>query len=494
MTATALTLSNCHLTIPALYFRGINDMYVRHSRIQHGVGQGSFHSATVEFSATGRHRFDYVFDCGALKYAKLSPEFQYALKRVSLTKRAPGGNKAVLDLMVLSHFDADHMNGAQSLVKRYAVDRIVLPYLGVEELALIIASQADAIDKDTLKELHGLANGVGKLWKRPVTMVKTGPRKTEERVFSDDPQREPPDAERSEPPRTQEFPHPVSVVLESTGAAPGTVMLDEDNLVVGSSSAGRHDTWKLRFWNRGLHATLGELILRSLKHIGFPVEALSDKAEGAQAIITWLDTKPVTVRAKRGQGRTQTSKPKGNRDLAIEAYREAITEFAPAWMNEASGDCLANFLSLGLYSGPGFRLSRIIRKEHHDSYQQYCRHCYSRSEREVVLPGWIGTGDAPLGEPGIWQDFERHYKRELPQTQTVVVPHHGAAPNAGARFYNPGLNHRPRVNAVISYAVRNSHGHPHPSVLADIAYAGGRLLRVTDDTRLGYQEIYLFRP
>ncbi|OCW24421.1 hypothetical protein C9382_28755 [Pseudomonas aylmerensis] len=354
MTATALTMLNCHLTIPALYFRGINDMYVRHSRIQHGVGQGSFHSATVEFSATGRHRFDYVFDCGALKYAKLSPEFQYALKRVSLTKRAPGGNKAVLDLMVLSHFDADHMNGAQSLVKRYAVDRIVLPYLGVEELALIIASQADAIDKDTLKELHGLANGVGKLWKRPVTMVKTGPRKTEERVFSDDPQREPPDAERSEPPRTQEFPHPVSVVLESTGAAPGTVMLDEDNLVVGSSSAGRHDTWKLRFWNRGLHAT--------------------------------------------------------------------------------------------------------------------------------------------LGEPGIWQDFERHYKRELPQTQTVVVPHHGAAPNAGARFYNPGLNHRPRVNAVISYAVRNSHGHPHPSVLADIAYAGGRLLRVTDDTRLGYQEIYLFRP
>ena len=34
---------------------------IRHSRVQHGVGQGSFHSATVEAMVNGDlYRFDYI--------------------------------------------------------------------------------------------------------------------------------------------------------------------------------------------------------------------------------------------------------------------------------------------------------------------------------------------------------------------------------------------------------------------------------------------------
>lgn len=461
-------------------------MYVRHSRIQHGVGQGSFHSATVEFRSTnGMHRFDYIYDCGALKYARQTPELQYALSRVSLERREAGWSKAVLDLLILSHFDSDHMNGAQDLVARFSVERIVLPYLGIDELALVIASQADVIDEPTILQLHGLASGNSTLWGRPVTMVQTGPRDNEENPFQADP---PPwlrGDEHFEQPPAQDLPRGVSVILESTGASLDSVMSDEDNLIAGPAPLGVSDSWTLRFWNRGLDARLGSLIQASLARVGFPIQALSDKANGGQAIVAWLNIKPQRARAKKGKKATGSQ---NNRKLAVEAYREAIQQFAPTWLNEVSGRRLDNFLSLGLYSGPGFRFndSELSCSELNSDYW------YRSSRGHNQLAGWIGTGDAPLGETAIWQDFEAHYKNELPQTQTVVIPHHGAAPAGGTRFYNPGLNHRRGVNSVISCGSRNNHGHPHPSVLAGIFYADGRLVKVTEKNRFGFQENYLF--
>lgn len=469
-------------------------MHVRHSRIQHGVGQGSFHSATVEFSLAPNveHRFDYIYDCGALKYWREAPGLLYALSRVSLDKRGAGGSKAILDLLILSHFDSDHMNGAKKLVNRYSVDRIVLPYLGIQELALVIANQAEMIDGDTIRQLHALTHGDDKFWGCPVTMVQTGPRQSEGRPGQADPR---PVLETGELPAAQEFPHRVSVFLESTDARPDRVMSDEDNLIVRALSSQPDDAWKLRFWNRGMAARLGELILQHLAEVTFPVEALSDRVNGAQAIIAWLDFKPVKAPRKRAQTSVKSVKEPSHRDLALEAYRKAITEFAPTWQNEASGDSLANFLSLGLYSGPRFG-SHDWQQAFHTPYPQghwTCGNCNALHWREdEVLPGWIGTGDAPLGEPGIWQDFELHYSLELPQVQTVVVPHHGAAPQASTRFYNPKLNHREGMTAVVSYGVRNSYGHPHPSVVAGVAYAGAQLVHVTEDTRLGFQEIYSF--
>lgn len=468
-------------------------MNVKHSRVQHGVGQGSFHSATVEVEAvSGRYRFDYVYDCGALaSYGRQTPGLKNALGRISLEPREMGASKAVLDLMVLSHFDADHMNGARTLVDRFEVDRIVLPYLGIDELALVIASQADVFNESTVVQLHGLANGSTTLLGRPVTMVKTEPRNAEDRALTDEPQSTL--EERAEPPPVQEFPRRASVVIEGSDASPGVVMSDEENLIIKPSDNGVHRTWKLRFWNRGLDPVLSKLIRQTLNQVGFPIAALHDRHNGAQTIITWLKVKHYKGPAKKGHGGKKASGPRTNRDLAVAAYREAIEKYKPTWLNEVTGKKLENFLSVGLYSGPGFDfkpedLGSIGLHENLMGTHLY-RHLASR---QMSRAGWIGTGDAPLGEPLIWQDFETHYKVELALTQTVLVPHHGAAPTGGTRFYNRGLNPHSWINSVISYGSRNTHGHPHPSVLAGIAYANGRLLLVNENTPLGFQEIHVF--
>ena len=85
-------------------------MDVTHFRIQHGVGQGSFHSATVQ---ADRARFDYVYDCGARAGSGKSNELKRNIDSLGLERRASVSGGGVLDVLVLSHYDADHLNGAQ---------------------------------------------------------------------------------------------------------------------------------------------------------------------------------------------------------------------------------------------------------------------------------------------------------------------------------------------------------------------------------------------
>jgi glyoxylase-like metal-dependent hydrolase (beta-lactamase superfamily II) len=152
-----------------------NMMRVVHSRLQHGVGQGSFHSASVEVSEVSgtRYRFDYVYDCGALVGSKASPHLLNAIKRMDLSRRVDS-DRAVIDALVLSHFDRDHIVGAELLVKKFFVRRIYVPYLSPMKLALVLAGQETPLDEFYVRELHGLANGTALLFEVPVTMVQSG--------------------------------------------------------------------------------------------------------------------------------------------------------------------------------------------------------------------------------------------------------------------------------------------------------------------------------
>lgn len=463
-------------------------MTVSHTRIQHGVGQGSFHSASVLFSeGERRRRFDYIYDCGALANWRKTPELSFNLKRIWLEAR-PGGSKPVLDLLVLSHFDWDHMNGASEIVESYDVDRIVLPYLGPVELALIVASQAATIDNHAIMQLHNIAMGGGTLWGRPITMVKKGAR--EERRPDD---HETPDFFSDADGLPTDGP-PERAIVRTLGGdgSLGRVITDDQDLIAGGVSGSSAFSWKVRFWNRGFEEKLGDLICQELARVGFPVHSLEDREKGAGDIVAWLNVKYRNGRSKLGRGGKKSPRPNSNRDLAVAAYRRAIDRYEPYWAVEVEGKRLSNFLSLGMYSGPATKFYTVERHYLGGHDHRLVGHCYRHFCHDECLPGWMGTGDAPLGEPAIWEDFKSHYRHELSRTQTILVPHHGAAPKLGPRFYNSELNHQPRLNAVISYGKKNQYGHPHPSVLSQIMMVDGKLIAVTEDTRLGFQESYRF--
>lgn len=461
---------------------------ITHSRIQHGVGQGSFHSASVEAQAGERnYRFDYVYDCGALVGKGRTHELMRAIKRMDVDRRQGMGRKGVIDLLVLSHYDQDHINGAEVLIGRFRVNRIVVPYLSPAELALVLASQAANISSAMVTELHQLANGSQTLFGVKVTMVRPNDSDAGndggDGVGGDggggDGPDEPVDGERG----TAEWPPRPMVPSVGPSRQPlGHVMMGRDDVQLVGSATTQLPFWKLRFWNRGVADDLLVYLFDELVNCDFPLHALDDPT-AASDLAQWL-----TVSA--------------NRKTTVEAYGKAIARYAPAWASEATEDKLTNFLSLAMYSGPypaekGAQLEPKVDAwlPAADGYPQIA--CCSHEDfrywrpRGRNLVGWMGTGDAPLGEQAVWADFAAHYLAELPLTGTVLVPHHGSAPLGGPRYYNPCLHPHPGMLAVISFGKTNIYGHPRAAVLKQLLSARATIEFVTEDTALGLHEVFV---
>ena len=75
---------------------------------------------------------------------------------------------------------------------------------------------------------------------------------------------------------------------------------------------------------------------------------------------------------------------------------------------------------------------------------------------------------------------------------TVQIPHHGAAPKAGPKFFNSALLPENCMNAVISAGARNRYGHPTTQVIKEVLAAHACLEIVTEESWLGFQEVFNF--
>lgn len=456
-------------------------MRIVHSRVQHGVGQGSFHSASLEVMADdGRHyRFDYVYDCGALKGSAASPALKRSIDRMDLADRVGSGGRPVIDALVLSHYDRDHIIGAALLAKKFLVKRIFVPFLSPPELMLVVAGQAEALNEAEVTALQGLALGGQTLFGVPVTMITPGDGDTDLGPATD-PDGQPPGPDAADNARRGP-PGELEATDGPTGSALGPSLASTRNVQLGFGRHRAQPLWKLRFWNRGVSDELLAHLFEALVACDFPLAALFEPS-AIDEVLDWLEDSQ-------------------HRRATLQAYRDAIAQFAPAWAGEVSGQKLANFLSLGLYSGPESPAAGLpwfyeeIRARGGFPWGD-SRRWYPYGRRGRHSPsgrlGWLGTGDAPLGEAGVWSDFSIHYAAELQTALTVQVPHHGAAPRHGPKFYNAGLHPEPGMNAVISVGKANTYGHPTVAVLKEVMAAGGDLQVVTEDTGVGFHEVIVF--
>lgn len=460
-------------------------MNILHSRMQHSVGQGSFHSATLEVLTDGTttQRFDYVYDCGTHSGGK-EAILKNCIKRLDVTQRS-GSEVPVIDALVLSHYDQDHINGAKFLAEKFDVKRIFLPYLSPEDLAFVIASRCDELTTDAIIQLHRIANGGSALFGVPVVMVAKGQRPGDDvnRATPPNPNKEP-SGEIRPPISDVSAIRSIQLILSDTGAEVGNLLHDDQELLLFTKADELNlSFWMLRFWNRGLDKNLKTTIKNKLVLIGFPVDSLSSPTE-ASTVLEWLAVSE-------------------NKNKLLNAYRQALSTFNPKWISESAGKKLANLLSIGLYSGPSdlelensARIKRTSYKrfapnENPNDRAWWFRHFY-HSEYPNHQSGWLGTGDAPLGEPEIWKDFASHYKKELSNTLTVLIPHHGSASRSGPKSYNSKLNHQAGVISVISFGKFNSYGHPRASVLKSILAASGDIQLITEEDAPGLLEVLQF--
>lgn len=103
------------------------------------VGQGLFMTGRLEGINGGQ--FNWVYDCGSTSGAS---ERDKAIQcyRNDLTQRK-------IDLVILSHFDNDHINGIIKLIEGISVHTLLLPYVPLWQ-RLLIAIKQGVTELDTL--------------------------------------------------------------------------------------------------------------------------------------------------------------------------------------------------------------------------------------------------------------------------------------------------------------------------------------------------------
>src|SRR5215469_6159963 len=90
------------------------------------VGQGLFAFGLLRRNVGGARFFQWVYDCGTSSSQELVD---------AAISRMPRPNQFYpprLDLVVLSHFDRDHISGISKLVREYQIDTLMLPYVAQE--------------------------------------------------------------------------------------------------------------------------------------------------------------------------------------------------------------------------------------------------------------------------------------------------------------------------------------------------------------------------
>lgn len=119
--------------------------------IYHPVGQGLFFSSKI---IVGEQEFNFVYDCGgSLKEERWKKVMDDYIKTLPLTNNEGNEKKRKLDLLIISHFHKDHINGLETLLERVKLNTVILPYLSPLELLLYAIVNAEFLDRPHLRFL-----------------------------------------------------------------------------------------------------------------------------------------------------------------------------------------------------------------------------------------------------------------------------------------------------------------------------------------------------
>lgn len=107
----------------------------------HAVGQGLFYSGNIKIKPTANisKNFTFIFDCGSDN--KKPKEEEIDDFRIS---KWPAPEK--LDLLIISHFHSDHINGIRRLIEGRGLSRVITPFISYTDriaLSLIFSASGD---------------------------------------------------------------------------------------------------------------------------------------------------------------------------------------------------------------------------------------------------------------------------------------------------------------------------------------------------------------
>lgn len=460
-------------------------------RVQYGVGQGAFHTQSItiddnywwrrdlQFPPEGL-RFDFVFDCGSDE-SKVSNPLPDSIKHYRPKRSLAKPKEAeIVDALFISHFHNDHINGISQLCNTKTVNRIFAPFHTEEDVLAVILRSSEWLEATQVpaEQLATFLTELGHLYRR-------------ERLFGRptiyvippnmDNGIQPPESLTD--PELPPFPAGLKVPNSVNTSA---CFSDGDALTFGATDPW-WDVWEIKTWHFRLdHPTPSTHWQQAIKDLKVKLSAIF----GTPSAISPAKAKGLLK--KVGDIRKDLCKAldidkvkhAGNHNLvSLCVYSGPPTD---AWNPEESAVHRMNGPSIAPRQTE-IHLDFSLRSPKLGHLQGECH-----AEGENTLrTGWLGTGDTPLGDAAVWQDFDDRlgWLSRSERVATVQIPHHGSADSSAGSYYNPKLLGNPEMLAVISAAAYSNDKHPTLAVLSDILQRGNPVVHIHEFVRPGLIEI-----
>lgn len=448
-------------------------MHLHHVRVQHPVGQGFFHTGTVEDSSGGELK--YVVDCGAMaRYAAARD------REVDQIIRSWANTKPI-DFLFVSHAHADHINGIPRLLdvdSGLRVDTIVLPLLDEEERLIAFA--------------------------RTSSEDPTAASSTFYRDFI------------AEPVTALERFQPAQILFVESGQGDGRAPFSGQDGPDGRDPGGtdqanrQEHNWKL----------VGRGVLRQVDtppaaRSGAETAASDGRTVRTSAmpdtlgvivpfeddqqwlLVTYVDPMVTAERGRFLRGLAKilgTTVPTLKRKLQDPAYLRQLLTTRESELRQAYAGVESdlNLTTLCLYSGvKPPPLTHRTHKPRQDYPLYWGRFGRLRLHGTLLhRTGWLGTGDAQLKHMGRRTRLFEHYGALLNVVQTMTLPHHGSEHNFSAEV----LTHVQPEYLVAAADKFSKWRHPGTGVVQAAASSGRTVSTVTSSEASRVEEVLsLFR-
>lgn len=154
------------------------------TRTFHPVGQGAFYSE--KFETKNGDTFTIVYDCGSTTLPK---------ERLDCKIKTAFPKDSKIDILFISHFHADHINGIETLKKHYNnIETVILPELTPEAkvlLKIVYFLENDPFDKPSYEKFEQLIDDPASFFGEERTQIITIKPVDEESRFNDEQLSEP---------------------------------------------------------------------------------------------------------------------------------------------------------------------------------------------------------------------------------------------------------------------------------------------------------------
>ncbi len=430
-------------------------------RYHYPVGQGIFSAQIIRGP---EKKYVCVYDCGSTDGSKNIPVYANKLAQEA-------GEK--IDLLVISHFDADHVNGVKELDKIFKIEKIVIPYLSLQERILFLLNKewqgVNSVDNPF--DAKGFLRCVLKMFSD--TYEGDNPLHDDDLYFEDS---------------IVEFSNR-EVTREVIQLQPGSFPSVEWEFMHFSVYSNRYKEKREEFigafarefikqFSKNINSINAGFIADNWQVIKNVYDAVFDDMKDKYPKSGRLDYNKSSVILYSG-----LVDDNSNVDYCYESSIEEGGWLCGCHLESSGHTCIVNDNNYRKYfcmQCADSQEYRLLTKEFRWWHDYQC--CKNHT-------GWLGTGDAYFKIFGnCYELSEKLGVGRLAAVRELIVPHHGSKNNSRPAFFNL-FNNFFNVICII-HSKPDSYGHPHKDVIKYIENVDNLVpVHVTDDTQTQYSSI-----